>query len=152
MKKYIAILLLILTSQVAGSQTIDKLFKEFSKMKHTEQIQINSAQIGSITLKQIKASTQNMGVNNIELFNFDNCSNKVKERFNKAIQELDDPLFETLLTSNEDNNRRKVMIRIEDETIRELVILTTGDNSNLIRIKGEIKLSDINKMLTAPNE
>lgn len=152
MKKYIVVLLLILTCQVAGSQTIDKLFKEFSKMKHTEQTQIKGAQIGSITLKQIKASTQNMGVNNIELFNFDKCSNKVKESFNKATQELDDPLFETLLTSNEDNNRRKVMIRIKDETIRELVILTTGDNSNLIRIKGDIKLSDIDKMLKDPRE
>lgn len=152
MKKYIVVLLLILTCQVAGSQTIDKLFKEFSNMKHTEQTQIKGAQIGSITLKQIKASTQNMGVNNIELFNFDKCSKKVKERFNKAIQELDDPLFETLLTFNEDDNRRKVMIRIKDETIRELVILTTGDNSNLIRIKGDIKLSDINKMLKDPRE
>lgn len=152
MKKYIVVLLLILTCQVAGSQTIDKLFKEFSNMKHTEQTQIKGAQIGSITLKQIKASTQNMGVNNIELFNFDKCSKKVKERFNKAIQELDDPLFETLLTFNEDDNHRKVMIRIKDETIRELVILTTGDNSNLIRIKGDIKLSDINKMLKDPRE
>lgn len=152
MKKYIVVLLLILTCQVAGSQTIDKLFKEFSNMKHTEQTQIKGAQIGSITLKQIKASTQNMGVNNIELFNFDKCSKKVKERFNKAIQELDDPLFETLLTFNEDDNRRKVMIRIKDETIRELVILTTGYNSNLIRIKGDIKLSDINKMLKDPRE
>lgn len=152
MKRYFVILALILICQAGNSQTMNQLFNEFSKVKHTEQIQINNAEIGTITFKQIKASTQNMGVNKIELFNFDKCSNKIKERFNNAIKELDDPLFDTILSFNEEGNRRKVMVHIEDETIREVVLLTTGDNSNLIRIKGKIKLSDINSLLKYPGE
>ncbi|MCD8270969.1 MAG: DUF4252 domain-containing protein [Parabacteroides sp.] len=154
MKQYFVILAMILICQAGSSQTMNQLFNEFSKVKDTNliEMQTNNATIGNITLNQIKASTEEIGVNNIELLNFDKCSNKIKERFNKAIKELDDPKFETIVTSNEEGNRRKVLIRIEDETIRELVFLTSGDNCNLIRIQGNIAFSDIDKMLKYPKE
>lgn len=53
----------------------------------------------------------------------------------------------TKVTSNEKDSRTKVMIRIDKEMIRELVVLTTGKDNALIRIKGKIKPSDIEKVV-----
>ena len=37
------------------------------------------------------------------------------------------------------------MVRIEKDMIREMVVLTTGNSNALVRIKGKIKPSDIEK-------
>ena len=52
-----------------------------------------------------------------------------------------------MLTSNEKGSRTKVMVRIEKDMIRELVVLTTGSRNALVRIKGKIKPSDVNKVM-----
>ena len=65
-----------------------------------------------------------------------------------AIKKLKDPNYETMVNANEEGNRTKVMVRIDKDIIRELVILTTdGGDDALIRIKGKIKPSDIEKVI-----
>lgn len=142
MKRYFVILVLILISQAGNSQTMNDLFKEFSKME-----QINHVKLGNITMKLASVFTETMGVNGIEVIEFSDCTSAVKERFVKAIKELKDPDFETMVTSNEKGSRTKVMVRIEKEMIRELVVLTTGNSNALVRIKGSIKPSDIDKVI-----
>lgn len=142
MKRYFVILALILICQAGNSQTMNQLFDEFAKIEHTEHVKI-----GSITMKLASLFTETMGVNSIDIFEFNKCDNKVKERFTQAIKKLKDPGFETMLTSNKDGNQTKVMIRAEDEMIREIVILTTGTNNSLVRIQGKIKSSDIEKIM-----
>ena len=120
MKRYFVILALILICQAGNSQTMNDLFKEFSKIE-----QINHVKIGNITMKLASMFTETMGVNGIEVI----------------------PDFETMVTFNDKGSRTKVMVRIEKDMIRELVVLTTGNSNALIRIKGKIKPSDIDKVM-----
>lgn len=152
MKKYILILMLILICHAGNSQTMDDLFKEFTKTEQVKHVKFHYDEINDLGIKQIKVTTPDIGINAIEILNSEGCNPKTKKRFTKAIRELDDPRFETIVTFNEKDSRSKVLIRVEDETIRELVILRTGsgnDNDNLIRIKGKIKSSDIDKMIAS---
>ena len=142
MKRYFVILELLVICQVGNSQTMNQLFNEFSKIE-----QINHVKIGNITMKLASMFTETMGVNGIEVLEFGDCKREVKERFEKAIKELKDPLFETMVTSNEKDSRTKVLVRIENDMIRELVVLTTGNSNALVRIKGKIKQSDIDKVM-----
>lgn len=142
MKQYFAILTLILICQAGNSQTMNQLFNEFSNIE-----QINHVKIGNITMKLASVFTETMGVDGIEVLEFGECGNDVKERFAKAIKELNDPDFETMVTSNEKDSRTKVLVRIEKEMIREMVVLTTGNSNALVRIKGKIKPSDIEKVM-----
>ncbi|WP_293709733.1 DUF4252 domain-containing protein [uncultured Parabacteroides sp.] len=142
MKRYFVILALLVICQVGNSQTMNQLFNEFSKIE-----QINHVKIGNITMKLASMFTETMGVNGIEVLEFGDCKREVKERFEKAIKELKDPLFETMVTSNEKDSRTKVLVRIENDMIRELVVLTTGNSNALVRIKGKIKQSDIDKVM-----
>lgn len=142
MKRYFVILALILICQAGNSQTMNQLFNEFSKIE-----QINHVKIGNISMKLASMFTETMGVNGIEVLEFGDCKREVKERFEKAIKELKDPQFETMVTSNEKGSRTKVLVRIENEMIRELVVLTCGNSNALVRIKGKIKQSDIDKVM-----
>ena len=135
MKRYFVILALILICQAGNSQTMNQLFNEFSKIE-----QINHVKIGNITMKLASLFTETMGVNGIEVLEFGSCNSDVKQRFEKAIKELKDPDFEK-------GSRTKVMVRIEKDMIREMVVLTTGNSNALVRIKGKIKPSDIEKVM-----
>ena len=89
-----------------------------------------------------------MGVKSIEVLSFEECGSTVKNDLRTAIKKLKDPNYETMVNSNEGGSRTKVMVRIDKDIIRELVILTTdGGDDALIRIKGKIKPSDIEKVI-----
>ena len=143
MKKYIAILILILFCQAGYSQSMDKLFNDFAKQDNVTRVTV-----GPFLMKISSMFTETMGVNSIEVLSFDECGSTVKENLRTAIKQLKDPNFETMVTSNEGGSRTKVMVRIDKEMIRELVILTTdGGDDALIRIKGKIKPSDIERVV-----
>lgn len=142
MKRYFVILALIAISQTGFSQTMNQLFDSFSKQDH-----VTKVTMGKFIMKLSSVFTETMGVDGIEVLDLDECGEKVKENFSNAIRDLKDPTFETMVTSNEKDSRTKVMIRIDKEMIRELVVLTTGKENALIRIKGKIKPSDIEKVV-----
>lgn len=143
MKKYFFIGILILISQAGYSQNnVNQLFKEFSK-----QGKVTSVNIGNTTMKLASLFTDTFGVDDIEILEFSECGSEVKERLDAAIKELKDSAFETMVSSNEKGNHTKVMIRIQNDIIRELVVLSTGSNPALIRIKGSIKPSDLEKVV-----
>lgn len=143
MKKYIAILILILSCQAGYSQSMDKLFNDFSKQENVTRVTV-----GPFLMKIGSLFTETMGVNSIEVLSFEECGSTVKDNLRTAIKKLKDPNYETMVNSNEKGSRTKVMVRIDKDVIRELVILTTdGGDDALIRIKGKIKPSDIEKVI-----
>ena len=132
MKKYIAILILILFCQAGYSQSMNKLFNDFAKQKN-----VTHVTVGPFLMKISSLFTETMGVKSIEVLSFEECGNTVKDDLRAAIKKLKDPNYETMVNANEEGNRTKVMVRIDKNIIRELVILTTdGGDDALIRIKG----------------
>ena len=81
------------------------------------------------------------------LLEFDNCAQEVKDRLSTAIRNLRDPDYETMVTANERDSRTKVLVKIKEDMIRELVIFTTGSDNALIRIKGKISPSDLDRVI-----
>ena len=143
MKKYIAILILILSCQAGYGQSMNKLFDDFAKQKNVTRVTV-----GPFLMKISSLFTETMGVNSIEVLSFEECGSTVKDDLRTAIKKLKDPNYETMVTTSEGENRTKIMVRIDKDVIRELVILTTdGGDDALIRIKGKIKPSDIEKVI-----
>lgn len=143
MKKIMAILALVIISQSGYSQkNVSDIFNEFSKMEN-----VTSINMGKITMKFTNLFTETMGVDGIEVFSFENCSADIKERLNKAVSQLKDGKYETMINANENGNRTKVLVKIENDMIREMIVVTTGNDPALIRIKGKIKPSDIDRMV-----
>ncbi len=142
-KKYMAILAMIVVCQAAfGQKNVNQLFKEFSGMKNT-----SSVNIGKITMSFASLFTETMGVDGIEILSFDECTQDVKDKLLAAVKNLKDPAYETMVSTNEDNERVRVLVKINDDMIREMVVVTTGNSNALVRIKGKIKPEDIQKVV-----
>lgn len=142
MKKYTLILGMILLCQASYSQDMDKLFNEFSQKEN-----VNRVTIGKFMMVLSSMFTETMGVDGIEVLEFNDITNEVKESLNSAIRKLKDSRFETIVTSNENDSRTRIMVRIDQDMIRELVVLCTGKDNALVRIKGKIRLSDFDKVV-----
>lgn len=137
-----AILAMMLICQAGFGQNMDKLFNEFSGKENVTRVTV-----GKVMMKLSSMFTETMGVEQIEVLAFEECSANVKENLETAIRNLKDPRFETMITANEEGSHTRIMIRIDQNIIRELVVLTSGNDSALIRIKGKIKPSDIEKVV-----
>ena len=97
MKRLLVLLAILLISQVGyGQQKMDQLFNAFRG-----ESDVTSVNIGNITMKLASLFTETMGVNGIEIFEFDNCAQEVKDRLSTTIRNLRDPDYETMVTANE---------------------------------------------------
>jgi len=139
---FILLALLILCPLAHSQKSVDQIFKEFRKEQGVTHIGI-----GKFTMTIASIFTDVMGVNGIEVLSFDECNDSVKERLNKAIASLKDKNYETMVSTNDDGQRTKILVKIEKDAIRELVVLTTGDEAAIVRIKGKINPSDFEKVV-----
>ena len=139
---FVLLALFLVLPVIHSQKTVDQLFKEFSKEKGVEKVGI-----GKFTMKLAGLFTDVMGVEGIEVYSFDACEQTVKERLNKSITSLKDGSYETMVSVNEEKERTKILVKLKDETIREIVVLTTGKDAALVRIKGKIKPSDFENVV-----
>lgn len=138
MKKILLIAIIVLITQLSyGQQKVDQLFNNFRTESDITSVNMNTI-IPKLTLKS-------MGVKGIEILTFNDCKQHVKERLDTAIKNLKDPAYETMIKSNENNSRTRILVKMEENKIQELVILTTGDDYTLIRIKGNMDPQHIGK-------
>ena len=126
----------------AESYTVDQLFKAFSKEKHTIHVKI-----GKFAMTFVNAFSDTKGVNEVDVYSFDECENDVKDRFNDAIKNLKDKDYDTLVSTSEDGERTKVLVKIKNDVISEIVVLAGGSDPAFIRIKGKIKPEDVNSVV-----
>jgi len=129
-------------SDTSGKTTVEQLFNTFSKEKNTTHISL-----GGFTMSLAKLFTDTKGVSGVEVYAFDECENSVKERFNDAIKNIKDSSYETLISTNEDGERVKILVKIKNDYISEIVVIAGGDDPALVRIKGKIKPDDVNSVV-----
>ena len=96
------------------------------------------------------------GINSVEILTVsDECPKNRREAIKKQIAGLsDDAEYVTLMNVRDKDNKVRFMIRQEDDTVRELLLAVVSydpedkdDDAVVIRIKGKMKLSDIQEMI-----
>ena len=86
------------------------------------------------------------GTDSVQVLDLSSCSSNIKDDFAKKVKTLKDEGYETLVRSNENGENVRVLVKIKNEEIRELVVISTGNDSSLVKIKGKFKKSDIAKL------
>jgi D-hexose-6-phosphate mutarotase len=135
-------ILLLLCHTVSGQEKVEQLFNEFAKIKDVERVKV-----GGIGLKLASFATETMGVESVDVLSFSRCADEMKELFIQKVKGLQDDDFETFVNIAENGKRTKVLLRIRDDIIRELVVLSTGAAPVMVCIKGKIKPSDIERVI-----
>ena len=129
-------------SESNKQNTVEQLFNTFSKEKNTTHVSF-----GGFVMSLAKLFTDTKGVSGVEVYAFYECDYSVKERFNTAIKNINDKSYETLVSTSENGERTKVLIKIKDDYINEIVVIAGGNDPALIRIKGKIKPDDVNSVI-----
>lgn len=126
----------------AEAQSVDRLFREFASADNNE-----SVRLGRFMMTVAGAFSDTYGVQGVEVISLGKADADVKQRFAEAVRNIRDSAYELMIDAKENNQRTRVMARMKGEVVRELVVLASGDNPALIRIKGKIRRSDIERIM-----
>jgi len=145
-KKCILCISMLLVAQWSFGQNIDKLFAEFSDAPNVENVKLNKF---LMTLIKPFANGEDMaglkGTDSLQVLDLSECSSDIKKEFAEKVKSLIDEGYETLVRSNDNGENVRVMVKVKNEEIRELVVVSTGNDASLVRIKGKFKQSDLAK-------
>ncbi len=148
MKKRISIILLcgLLTSSVFCQSRVsyNQLYNRFAQEKNVEKVNINGLLM--FMAKPLTAKYSGFNISGVSVMSLDGCSRDVKRKFNDLANNFDDDKYELLMMTNENSEKVRIFGYLRKNVIRELVIVTMGDDPAIIRIKGRIKLDDIQKI------
>lgn len=145
MKKTVRTLLLcvcvLMTAYPIGN--MDQLVKTFSNEQGVEKVSM-----GGFILKLANIFQDTHGVTNIQILDFDGCTNEVKNSYTQKLKEIiKSSSYETLVSDNQGGENTKILIRVERGIIQELVVATYGNSCSLIRIRGSIKVENAKELL-----
>ena len=87
-------------------------------------------------------------IDSIKVLDMEDCSNAVKQQFFKDVTQLKTAGYEELMIAKEADEQTVIMVKRSKTKIKELVIVYSGDDdAALIQIMGNIKDSEIQKIL-----
>jgi len=129
-------------SKTQPQNSVDALFTNFSKEKN-----ITHVKIDGLVMAFVRGFTDTKGVTGVEVFSFDECDETVKGKLNAAIKNLKDSAYETFISTTQSGENTKVLVKIKEDYINEIVVITGGKDPAFVRIKGKIKPDDLQSVV-----
>ena len=149
MKKYLVAIALMIACQNTFAQSTKEIFEEFGKEWNAESVSIPSF-IMSIGRLFMDDDTPEIAksIDFMKILDLEDCSSKVKARFNEKVNNLQLEGYETMIQTIENGEKVRILTRMENDAIRELLIVCTGnDDCALIQLNGKIKKEDIAELV-----
>ena len=153
MKKTILTLALGIICQSTFAINIDNLFAQFKDKEGADYMNIPS-----LVLKFMRTFTKSnndksyhflKGIKSIKVLDMEECPSEVKADFLKEAKKLNLNGYETLVQTKDKGEEVKLVAKMDEEAISELIILISGkDDCGLTLLKGKIKKEDINVIMT----
>ena len=153
MKKTILTLALGIICQSTFAINIDNLFAQFKDKEGADYMNIPS-----LVLKFMRTFTKSnndksyhflKGIKSIKVLDMEECPSEVKADFLKEAKKLNLNGYETLVQTKDKGEEVKLIAKMDEEAISELIILISGkDDCGLTLLKGKIKKEDINVIMT----
>ena len=153
MKKIILTLALGIICQSTFAINIDTLFAQFKDKEGADYMNIPT-----LVLKFMRTFTKSnndksyhflKGIKSIRVLDMEECPSEVKADFLKEAKKLNLNGYETLVQTKDKGEEVKLVAKMDEEAISELIILISGkDDCGLTLLKGKIKKEDINVMMT----
>ena len=142
--------IMLMTVWVANlaAQSVEDLFKEFKDKANAEYIEIPKAMMSmaSTFAKKDEGSDIIKRVSHLSILNIENDPQLCRDFSQKALL-LSRNGYETMVNSNEDNEKTLILVKTKNENITEMVVLNIEPNEcSLIQIKGKFRPSDIDKL------
>ena len=151
MKKYAVALILTVICQTGFAQSAESLFNYFKNEKGMESVSVSPFLMKFARLfmdEEDKNNPMIKGINSVQVLDLEESPKEVQERFAKEVKKLNLNGYETWIQAKEDGETVKIVAKVKDDVVRELLILSTGDdNCALVLMKGKIKREDIQAII-----
>lgn len=153
MKKVMMIAALtFMTMTVQAQMSVDRLMRKYKHSPKAEYVHVPKMMM--TLAKAIKTGDADdytkylKHIDSIKVLDMEDCSKAVKQQFFKDVARLKTVGYEELMTAKEADEQTVIMVKRSKTKIKELVIVDSGDdNAALIQILGNIKNSEIQKIL-----
>ena len=147
MKKYVIVLVWMAICQTGFAQSAESLFNQFQGEKGVESVSISPFLMKFARLfmdEDDKSNPMIKGINSVQVLDLEESPKEVQERFAKEVKKLKLNGYETWIQVMEDGETVKIVAKVKDDMVRELLILQAGDDGcALVLMKGKIKRNDI---------
>lgn len=149
-KTIIALALLLGVCQVGFGQTVEALFGKYKNEKHAEYVNLTPFLFGVAKLFVPSDEGGNMvkRIRSVCVLDMGDCSSSIKERFAREVKQCRFKEYEELMRATEDGEQVRVLLKQKKEVIRDLLVLVTGDDCTMVHIKGKIRKSDLNDLIS----
>lgn len=153
MKKVMMMAVLaFMTMTVQAQMSVDRLMRKYKHSPKAEYVHVPKMMM--TLAKAIKTGDADdyskyiKHINSIKVLDMEDCSKAVKQQFFKDVARLKTVGYEELMTAKEADEQTVIMVKRNKTRIKELVIIDSGDdNAALIQILGNIKNSEIQKII-----
>jgi translation elongation factor EF-G len=134
----------LLALSLYSQTSIEQLYRTFSKESNVEKVNLN--ELAMFMMRPFSNNDTESKITSISVLSLEDCSPEVKERFNKTALNFNDKDYELFVSSNEENEKVRIFLKFQKDFIREMVILSMGDEPAMVQLKGKISPSEIDKM------
>lgn len=141
MKKIVFFVMVILLCGTVSAQrhTVKRLIREGK-----------AAEGANIEHAETDLSWKGIQVDGVEMISFGDSPDPVRKQMNRAIRDLDDPAYETLISMNQDGVLVWWLVKKEGRKVKEVMILRADDDEpGIWRFKGEMDLDSVLKAVSS---
>ena len=133
------------------AQDMDAVYNEFKDVKGVESVSVSPFLMKFARLFMDSDDKNNpliKGSHSVKVLDLEDCTKDIKKQFTQKVNQLEHNGYETWMQVKEDGENVKIIAKMEDQMIRELLILTTdNDDCALVLIKGKIRKEDIQAII-----
>lgn len=145
-KKILFVLVLVFSVHLCPAQSVSDLFSEFSHAENVEKVNLNYFVMTLIRPFIATAELNGLKVKAVQVMDLSDCNPDIKREYSRRVLCVNDEIYETLVQVKDGDETVKVLARNDGEVIRELVVLTTGDDAAYVRLRGNFKIADAQKL------
>jgi hypothetical protein len=135
--------------EVYEKNTVEQFINRFTNEKNVMHLKIDNF---TMFFAKLFTDTKCAGISNIEIFSFKKCNKKIKDHFNESIKNFKNKDYESIIHSSNNGKRTKVLLKIKDDYVHEIIVISGGNDPALIHIKGKIKQNDIKNIIKKNRE
>ncbi len=149
MKKYLAAIAVMIVCQTTFAQSTDAIFAEFKKESCAESGCISPLLMAfGRMFMDSDAPKAAKNICSMKVLDLEECPDNVKERFIRRLNDLSREGYETLIQTQQDGEKVRIMTKKKNNVIRELLIVCTGQGDcTLIQMNGKIKKENIAELV-----
>lgn len=149
--------LAFMTMTVQAQMSVDRLMRKYKHSPKAEYVHVPKMMMS--LAKAIKTGDADdytkylKHIDSIKVLDMEDCSTAVKQQFFKDVTQLKTAGYEELMIAKEADEQTVILAKRNKTGIKELVIVDSdNDDAALIQILGNIKNSEIQKIVAEKNK